>query len=104
MQQLVKQGCDTFRSRAGKNFNVIYDTDFDLSCITIYIYVHIEANIQSLNLCTNIVIKSKRLGLGDDIFKMVSKSLIKITFREEEQEEEANVGFVGNQDLPRIQA
>ena len=65
---------------------------FDLSCITIYIYVHIEANIQSLNLCTNIVIKSKRLGLGDDIFKMVSKSLIKITFREEEQDEEANVG------------
>ena len=37
--------------------------------------------------------KSKRLGLGDDIFKSVSKSLIKITFREEEQDEEANVGF-----------
>ena len=50
------------------------------------------------------VIKSKRLGLGDDIFKMVSKSLIKITFREEEQDEEANVGFVGNQDLPLFQA
>ena len=33
---------------------------------------------------------------------MVSKSLIKITFRE--QDEEANVGFVGNQDLPRFQA
>ena len=42
--------------------------------------------------------------MGDDIFKMVSKSLIKITFREEEQDEEANVGFVGNQDLPRFQA
>ena len=38
-----------------------------------------------------------------DGFKVHHLDHIQIT-REEEQDEEANVGFVGNQDLPRFQA